>query len=372
MAANQRERQAVIVVAIRSLFTALSQWGQSTQDYIADYLESAVERFLAVIQEPGLPSECHGTLAIASRLHAAWVAWKEEAERTQILHNLPEPEFWAAIADLPTALVTLAYPPPPQLEPLASLVEQLKTSPGGRGQICRMYGFFDEHGNPQPQWIDEELANPGSRTGPESGWEHPIQKRRKAQFADDLADMEEILEVVAGKCERLEKHCPESIEQLVAQGVYLPQICRMKRMTVEQVLALCEERNLPAPAQSPNILSGRSALDKELTAEQSERFEREQNWRKAGRKAPPGVREKAQEQRQESAGGTLLADAPIEMESLGSGAPESIERQIVRLHQGGQTPAAIVKELRAVGVSKAKVEATIKRFDENPELFVVG
>jgi hypothetical protein len=361
MAVHARERQNAVTTAGRGLFAALTRWGQSTQDYISDYLEGAVERFLAVAGAEDLPTECFAVREIALRLAQSWSDWREFAERTQLLRNLPDDRWWDALDALPGPLVALCCPTPPALEPVKQLVDLLNASPGGRMQICRMYGFFDDRGQPHPEWIDEELAKPGSRTGPETGWKHPMARRYEGLSAEELGEMEATIKACQGKRGRLEAVCRETIKELVELGVLMPQVVRMTHKTEAEIRTECAKHGWPVPQQAQSVLTGRHPYEPELKPEDAARFDAERLHDQRQRDEQVS---QAAEARMGNGQNVVGLPRPVADE------PPSVEQRIISLFQDGGTPATIAKTLREEGVSKERAAAVIKRFEADPEAFV--
>lgn len=149
------------------------------------------------------------------------------------------------------------------LKPLESIA-QLEKEQVPHSQIARIYGFLDARGEPQPWKVEEELAKPGKHTGPGTGWVDPRVLETQAEMragdesdidsgdpddddADDFGDDD-------GDGDPLGEHCPESIEELIRQGVGVRQIAQMHGCSVVAIEEVRSQMAMAAKAKEAGAM----------------------------------------------------------------------------------------------------------------------
>lgn len=169
----------------------------------------------------------------------------EWAEACQIDPEFTDPsgnrEMWAAWDEVLEQL-RIALTPLPQPEP----IKTLKIEKVGDRQICDIYGWLDSHGNPELHKVREETEKPGTHYDPAT-WVHPSAKRRMAETSRRWSKRNRATK--EDYAPRASIEAPESLEDLIRQGVPSKQIAMMKRVAVEDVRAVAEAIGVPLDGQ---------------------------------------------------------------------------------------------------------------------------
>lgn len=116
------------------------------------------------------------------------------------------------------------------VEPVAAL------NAGGvsLNQICMMYGWMDEWGNPQVKRATDEIANPGSVVGPD--WKHPYEVEREEFLAAFQTGQRSWRPAEATPPPEPKPH-DVTWEELMDMDVFPEQAAKMKLTTVEEAQA---------------------------------------------------------------------------------------------------------------------------------------
>lgn len=116
-----------------------------------------------------------------------------------------------------------------------------------RSQICRMYGWVDEHGEPQMEKIDEEMAKPGTHYD-EKKWKSPAYVARLAQIDRDFADRQGSRKMLwpdmndpDGEAAKKSTVAPPTVEEMLAAGAPASQIARVHGMAIEKAEELVKD-----------------------------------------------------------------------------------------------------------------------------------
>lgn len=288
-----------------------------------------------------IPGDCRELAATVEAFGKEWAAWQEEVERTGRATTPPAESVWGAWEAVVASYQGTKRPPRRPLESVELLAKQGCTP----HQICTIYGWFDERGVPEVWKVEEELKEPGKHT---KDWIDPITRKRQEEAAKERTLRERIKALRERKLARLNQPPPESLEELVRDGVFLQQICLILRKSEEEVLAECDALGLPHPVDAPNTRALRSPYDPPLAPEVERAFEADQAHRAAwGEEEGEGL--------------------PADLERL------TLEQQIVRYHLAGFETKDIATELSRAEekVSIQKVTAVLKRYEKDPEAFAV-
>ena len=130
-------------------------------------------------------------------------------------------------------------------------------------QICAMYGWIDEHGNPKTHLVQQEWKNPGSVVGPD--WKHPREiDRLEFQAAFDLHKKTwKNTDKIAKTAPPERKPCPETWDELYdLKGLSLDQAARMKLVTVEEAKACLAAVERARQGKGP--ISNKQTLDDDI------------------------------------------------------------------------------------------------------------
>lgn len=216
-----------------------------------------------VIYAPRAEALEHAILALTPH----WRAFVSSQQISADVTMLPSPEFWEAWEELHNLALQDTLPRLKRIEPIKQLLEE-KVS---RGQICKIYGFVLPDGSPDLEKLQDEIDNPGRHTSPP--WVAPVNRDLAAKIEALRIDAEQVSRKREAKIRAATTPAPESIEHLIASTsggapITARQIARMKKMTVDQVLAYCEAHNLPKPPVDYNSANlGPGMHDPAISAE---------------------------------------------------------------------------------------------------------
>jgi len=175
----------------------------------------------------------------------------------------------------------------------------------------------------------------------------PVSRRRLTKIEEERTLHERVKQLRESKLRRGRRKAPESLQTLVRQGVYLEQIADMLEITEEEVLQRCDEEQLPHPPSRGSAGSMRSPYEPPLDEAVARQFAAD-----------------------EAEGRRRLAESGATRDALELAASEglSLEQQIAKLHEEGYEAADIAAELSndQLKVSRQKVQAVIKRYQEDP------
>lgn len=333
-------RRELLLGLVAEAIAQHDKWAaRSDLTYITAGVDEAMTDLIAGFEEGSIPGDCRELANLVAAFGQEWRAWQRMVDERGSAVIPPKESCWRAWEALVGSYQGVASPPPVQIESVATLRAQKVPD----RQICEIYGWVNSHGTPETHKIDEELAEPGKHT---KGWVDPITQRRQEAAEKDKSLHERVRRMREAKVARMDSlgKCPESLPELVQQGVSLPQIAAMLRLSEENVLALCEAEGLPRPPAGPSVAAMRSDYEPEPDEAMARQF--------AAQEAE-GLRVRA-------------ADAKSDVPD-GDGL--SLEQRIVQLHEQGFEAADIATELTTENekVSQQKVRAVIKRYEEDPD-----
>lgn len=353
-------------VFLLSLIDAATQqhdrWASQPElTYITAGVDEAMTDLIDGWSEGSIPGDCRELQGLVGTFSNEWHDWQAEVDRRGAATIPPSEACWKAWEAVVDAYRGVSAPPRPPIESVAILREQKVPD----RQICEIYGWVTPHGQPETWKVEEEVAEPGKHT---TGWKDPITRRREEAAEKEQALAAKVKQLRARKMARMNQECPESLEDLIHQNVPLHQVAEMLRMTQNQVLAECETRNLPRPPVGPSVNAIRGDFEPDLP-EPMARQEAAQNAERDRKQAMEAMEAKAE---MEGEGG----DLGIGIESSMDGSPLSLEHQIINLHLQGFEAMDIASELTNDNqnnqkVSRQKVQAVVKRYESDPEVFAV-
>ena len=155
--------------------------------------------------------------------------------------------------------------------PIRELIEVQKVSDR---QIAVQYGWFRADGTVDVAKVREELESPGTHYSPET-WVHPSDARRQKQ-ANELWAKRVSRWTPKGQA-KARKEAPETIDELILQGVGSNQIALMKGVSVEEVRDRAAYLGRPIDGGVPvrsTVPAERMADIRREEAEQTERARR--------------------------------------------------------------------------------------------------
>lgn len=162
----------------------------------------------------------------------------------------------------------------PVLESVRTLVEQLGKD--AYQQIARMYGFVRPNGSAEVEKVADELKRPGCHSSSIKGWMHPNYRERLGYFTDQSSthlgsiNYEPTVETL--------EQCPESVNELLEQGIPDAQIIEMKRragvvVTTEDLQAARKSLDEDAGAATEEEREAQESLVMEMHAAGKQRGE---------------------------------------------------------------------------------------------------
>lgn len=325
------ERKTHLLLVVDRVLRVRDEWAASDVPYITEAWEEAMDDMAAVFSDGDLPGECRQMATHVNLLLGCWREWWDRNQRADLPRDktpAPGPKFWGALSAVEDARDRARPQPVKRLESVASL--KALQPPVGDQQICRIYGWRDEFGHWETWKIEEELAEPGKHSTKDPKWCPPHEKRRQEAETAQRAAVARAKRSLAQKLERMTTPAPESIAMLVRQGVSAKQIAHMHKISIDEVMAHCDEQGIARPVEDyagPNHTSGQ--------------YDRVQPEDKAE------------------------IDAVV-AEGEAQPAPMTLEQEIVHYHKQAMDPKAIAE---AVGSTPAKVKAILKRWEEDPAAF---
>lgn len=189
-------------------------------------------------------------------------------------------EMWMALMVLREKVFT-----PRELKPLESIRRLVEIERVPSPQICQIYGWIAEDGAFETWKIDEELADTGKHSTKDPEWIAPDHARyfeqieatwsNRMPIADFLTEEEQqfLNRSSKKKRSRSQPDAPESLDELILQGVSTEQIVRMKpSLAPEQVEArrdeLAQQTDVPPPHDArftPPSDTGAALLEQQQT-----------------------------------------------------------------------------------------------------------
>lgn len=173
------------------------------------------------------------------------------------VHPSGTPELWTLLREFRRSFTTRPRRLP---EPIRDLIELPDMS---NETICKIYGFLDENRSPDYAKLQEEIRNPGTHYDPTT-WVHPSDKKHWDKIESRwLARSPIPIESFTTGQPRQRAIAPESLDELLAQGVGSEQIANMKNMLREEVIAYAQQHGIPVDGSVSNVPSREDAEHKQ-------------------------------------------------------------------------------------------------------------
>ena len=220
-----------------------AMWAELPDEAVSLALEEAVDTVMEAFASGPVPTACRAMEAVVADALRLWREWKDRVRDTGMVRIVPVTRFWRLLDTLAEERRKADPPPTIRLESVKLLHEQKVSA----RQIAMIYGFVDNLGRPEIWKVEEELAEPGKHTGPNSGWVNPVEKTKQEKEAKEQAALNRVTQLVNHKVNRESAPPPEALEDLVHQGVSVEQIVAMLGMTAQAVYAECDRQNLSRP-----------------------------------------------------------------------------------------------------------------------------
>ena len=256
------ERTQELRGAVQDLIDARQSWVDSDATAITADFENCLSECIATFADGDMPSDCQ---ELAYRVAAVAIEWEKfagingEGGYGSTINPAPRGSFWYVFDRLTDFYHNGNYVRRPLLEPVAVLHAQKVT----HRQIARMYGWFARPGIPDEQKVREELEKPGRHTG--DGFVPPAIREHERQELADWAAKQQALENMQRRYAQSKPDAgPETVEELILQGVSIRQIARMRETTEEAVIAACEQMGVK-PVLPVNLPTQRAPTEPEIS-----------------------------------------------------------------------------------------------------------
>jgi len=256
-------READMLAAVDSFLATHQAW---VDDVDAEQLtveyEEAIADVVSEFASGDVPGRCRALAAAVGTLATEYEAFQGYV--TQLKWQ-PRNSFWAAVEGVLKARAGATARPRRTIEPVRELIRQNVPM----NQIALfIYGHepyegatrvgpFLENGIPRHDLIRLEAEKPGSII--QEGWVHPSEQHR---VSEDEARAARCLQRLAEKLQA-RPDAPESVEQLLNQGVYSSQIAMMKNIDIGDVYKAAEALGI-TPTERPDLHAMRGPMDTPL------------------------------------------------------------------------------------------------------------
>lgn len=255
------EREKALLLVVDELLQAHQQWSDSDVASMTVQLADAVDDTIELFAHGDIPASCRELEKTVAELSRHWERYKDEAAHSGDPAILPEQPFWRSIALLGSQRRDAEPRRAKKLESVAELNAQKVP----HRQIAKIYGWIDRDGNPETWKVEEELAKPGTHVT--DGFVPPWERRRAEAERKQREILARVHQRVENKVKALTRKAPESFEELLAQKVPARQIARMKKCTVEEVLAKAKEMGVDVVMEAEDPRYATNPLDREIAPE---------------------------------------------------------------------------------------------------------
>lgn len=118
----------------------------------------------------------------------------------------------------------------------AESIESLRAEPKPvpYAQIAKIYGWLDENGNPDVNKVAEEIQQPGKHFDPKT-WMHKNDKKYFEELAERWKNRQQVQKSNIAAKNIPKPVAPESLDDLIVEGVSAEQIAKMKKVSVDAV-----------------------------------------------------------------------------------------------------------------------------------------
>jgi hypothetical protein len=287
------DRRDELLIPIDALLAVHQEWQTSDNPELSRELMGAIEDALAVWSGGDMPGDL---LDMYSRMQGLAEAWTETVMRADDPDHIRMDQaktFWTALDGIRQLRQKSAERDIRDYRPLESVAVLTKQNVSDE-QICRIYraewqegaktgpGLWDWRRNrPMLEELEKERANPGSVIPTDFVPWHVARKAREAKHRQAAA--ERAKQARLDRIAKMHQPCPETLKELINQGVDIEQIARMKKTTPSEIRKQCVAEGLPMPKE-PEAL--RSDYDPKPN-EAQERIEQAQANRHAQTKEQP-------------------------------------------------------------------------------------
>lgn len=235
-------------------------WVDSDAPYLTAELETAFDNAAADLTTGDIPATCREMCQLATTFAAQWQSWKESATADSRLKFgdvssplSPGNAFWKAWEELVNSRIEATPAPPVRLESVKLLREQKVSD----NQICEIYGWKNADGRYETWKVQEELDHPGTHVN--ADYISPAQREFNETKTKQKKRVRDTTTKTAAKVQAINAPPPESLTDLIRQGVSLRQAAEILHRPIADLVAECEAAELtykfdyesPANARAP-------------------------------------------------------------------------------------------------------------------------
>jgi len=227
-------REDELLQVTNNFLTTHDRWTESNEQSLPEHYESSVEELLSLWADGDIPGHLRQLAGAVEQLRSEWISFQGYRSLRQLM---PRGGFWGAVTAVLTERNGSEVEDGKTIEPVALLRKQGVSD----NQIARhIYGHNDvgpflQGNRVRADLIDREANEPGSVLGKD--WVHPLEAGRRR-------DQQELQQRRIARTRALAKthgDAPESIEELLQQGVSVQQISAMKGVSKNEVVEVAKK-----------------------------------------------------------------------------------------------------------------------------------
>lgn len=215
------------------------KWRGGSSKGMSGKVARALDELCSISNASQVDDDAKEIVMAVDRISTEFTAWAEAFDiAPESVHPTGTPDLWAAFRSAVAATVDVPRKLP---EPIRELMEAGVSDQ----QICKIYGFLLPDGSGDVAKLTEEKREPGTHFDPET-WVPPHRIRQLREINEQWESRSFSGHMpVENEQPKEFRPAPESLDDLIAQGVDGPQIAKMKGMTVEQVEGYAAKLGLP-------------------------------------------------------------------------------------------------------------------------------
>lgn len=379
--ADAGSRQDHLFLVLDTFLADYRAWQEGPENTLSekDPFWKTTEELIELFNDGDLPGRLRTAAATVEALGREWAEFLDRLDQYGDSKLLPNGKFWK-LCDTLRAQREEAEPKRHfVLEPIHGPTGLLAQKVPYK-QICLIYGWMDDRGNPELWKLQEEIKEPDKWA---ANAVHPLEKRRLEKEARDAQIVADLRNRTERKIAIANEPARESVEDLARQGVYVTQIAKMHKIRPDQVLAELKEKGIEAPAwdRAADMAKATKPVHPEGDVGDARRRIDEAASRPIRHTPKPAADEYEPENDVDQlAGGELIDEEPADVDALGELNASNdeasqlgeqlggltIEQEIITLHLDGGEDADVAE---AVGQKIGKVRAVLKEWKKNPEKF---
>jgi hypothetical protein len=376
------DRREELLTSIETLLAAHREWQETDNPEISAALIERIEDAITVWSGGDMPGDLLDLYSKMQGLNEAWTEAVMQADDAEHVQTARAGSFWKALDVVLGMREKAEEEDTAEFRPLES-VAMLTAQKVPDQQICWIYrarwpegaktgpGLWDQRKQrPLLNLLEKERQAPGSVIPADFVPFHVAERKQAQVLRREAADR-----AAAARQDRvakLAKPCPETLAELVGQGVSLSQIARMKKSTKAAIRKQCLAEGLPVPSEEYE--AARSDYDPEMSEAQRriDQAERPMPAKARAAKAAPAAASEAKAEPGDEFGGDgdeFAAGGDIETAVDDPLSPEEV--LVARWMDTGATAAGeIAKAIKAEGGPELRtgdVKAIMGRLKGDPE-----